>query len=113
MKKLILLAITAIFSLNLYCQIHWEKHPDNPVLTPGSPGEWDEDCISPSSVIYYDSTYHMWYTSGRFDTIPHRIGHATSPDGITWTKDTNNPVLDVGPEGDWDDNHVLLEEVCW
>ena len=42
---------------------------------------------------------------------PARIGHATSPDGITWTKDTNNPVLDVGPDGNWDDNTGLLKVV--
>ena len=32
-----------------------------------------------------------------------RTGLATSIDGITWTKDLNNPVL-VGEEGEWDEN---------
>jgi hypothetical protein len=31
-----------------------------------------------------------------------RIGHATSSNGTDWTKDPANPVLDVGPPGDWD-----------
>ena len=47
MKKLILLTFTAILSLNLFCQVYWTKHPDNPVLTPGSPGEWDEKRFFP------------------------------------------------------------------
>ena len=106
MKKIYLLSLLSIFSLNLFCQINWTKHPDNPVVVPGSAGEWDEDDIGPGSVIYYDTTYHMWYTGGVYDDTS-RIGHATSPDGITWTKDTNNPVLDVGLPGDWDENTIF------
>jgi hypothetical protein len=34
------------------------------------------------------------------------IGHATSPDGITWTKDPQNPVLSPGSTGSWDFNEV-------
>ena len=38
--------------------------------------------------------------SGTLVTYPFaafRIGHATSPDGITWTKDPLNPVLIMDP----------------
>jgi len=45
-------------------------------------------------------TYPLWYTGD--DGITPRIGHATSSDGITWVKDSANPVLDIGPPGDWD-----------
>jgi hypothetical protein len=31
-----------------------------------------------------------------------RIGHATSSNGVDWTRDTANPVLDVGQVGNWD-----------
>ncbi|MCK4921017.1 MAG: Ig-like domain-containing protein, partial [Bacteroidales bacterium] len=105
MKKLFLLAITAIFSLNLFCQINWIKHPDNPVLVPGSAEEWEKEVIWPNSVLYYDSIYHMWYTGGIVNAAT-SIGRATSPDGITWTKDTNNPVLSKGQSGDWDENYL-------
>jgi hypothetical protein len=110
MKKIYLFSILSIFSLNLFCQYFWEKHPDNPVLVPGPSGEWDEDIISPNSVIYYDNIYHMWYSNGKAG-LTSRIGHATSPDGIAWTKDINNPVLDVGPDGDWDDNGISGSKV--
>jgi hypothetical protein len=106
MKKIYLLSLLSIFSLNLYCQVHWEKHPDNPVMVTGQSGEWDDQYISPGTVIYYDSIYQMWYTGG-MDNDTARIGHATSPDGVTWKKDTNNPVLDVGPGGDWDESAVF------
>jgi len=104
MKKIYLLLLLSIFSLNLFCQIHWTKHPDNPVMVPGLAGEWDEELLYPGypgSVIYYDSTYHMWPTGNWIS-----IGHATSPDGVTWTKDINSPVLVGGSDGDWDENSV-------
>jgi hypothetical protein len=43
----------------------------------------------------------MWYSG--FDGITTRIGHAYSSNGIAWTKDTLNPVLEDGPPGSWDD----------
>lgn len=106
MKKIYLISLLLIISLNQFCQTYWTKHPDNPVMEPGSPGEWDQEFIAPGSVIYYDGMYHMWYTGGIYtDTL--RIGHATSPDGITWSKNPNNPILDVGPEGAWDENSLM------
>ena len=32
-----------------------------------------------------------------------RIGMATSSDGINWTREPSNPVLDMGPTGAWDE----------
>jgi N-acetylneuraminic acid mutarotase len=83
-------------------------------MAPGIPGEWDEEIIAPSSVLYYDSAYHIWYAGGSFIKQDLKIGHATSPDGITWTKDMiNNPILDAGPEGAWDDDLVLEPTVLF
>ncbi len=104
MKKIYLLTIILALSVNLKSQVHWTKHPDNPVMVPGTPGEWDEELLFPGypgSVIFYDSIYHMWPTGNWIS-----IGHATSPDGVTWTKDINSPVLVEGPDGDWDENSV-------
>jgi len=54
-------------------------------------------------------SYCMYYT-GFKDTISNgiqaRIGKATSGDGITWTRDAANPVLDIGAPGSWDDKGV-------
>ncbi len=106
MKKIYLLSLLSILSLNLFSQVHWTKYENNPVMVPGASGDWDEEFISPGSVIYHDSTYHMWYWGGNMEIGNYLIGHAISPDGITWTKDTNNPVLDPGPEGSWDSTGV-------
>jgi len=82
--------------------ITWTKYEDNPVLDLGAPGEWDNLQVTDPFVLFEDGTYKMWYT-GRGDTSYHRIGYATSPDGITWTKYEDNPVLDLGAPGEWDD----------
>jgi hypothetical protein len=46
----------------------------------------------------------MWYTgtttTGR--VVQQQIGYATSKDGVTWTKDPNNPILSPGDPGTWD-----------
>jgi predicted GH43/DUF377 family glycosyl hydrolase len=84
----------------------WNKHAGNPVMQPGPIGSWDEDNIDNASVLIVGGTYHMWYSA--VDSLhDNRIGHATSPDGIVWTKDPNNPVLDIAPPFNWDDHEVM------
>jgi predicted GH43/DUF377 family glycosyl hydrolase len=46
----------------------------------------------------------MWYT-GENSTFSSQIGHATSTDGLTWTRDSANPVLIPGPSS-WDSLNV-------
>ncbi len=90
--------------------ITWTKDTQNPILDLGSGGSWDDFLVGFPSILYDGSTFHMWYTGsdGFFFSGPSagRIGYATSPDGITWTRDTSNPVLDVGSLGDWDSDDV-------
>jgi predicted GH43/DUF377 family glycosyl hydrolase len=77
----------------------WTKH-GNPVLDVGTSATWEDVSVSRPSVVKMGTTYHMWYT-GR-DGLYYRIGHATSTDGINWSKDPANPVLDTGVSGSWD-----------
>jgi hypothetical protein len=71
--------------------INWTKYAGNPVLE-ATPGEWDESGLGWPRVIKNGATFEMWYRSAG------KTGHATSPDGIVWTKYTANPVL----SGSWD-----------
>jgi uncharacterized repeat protein (TIGR01451 family) len=80
--------------------VTWTKDGSNPVLDVGASGSWEDEDVSGPTVIKEGGTYHLWYTGD--DGITPRIGHATSSDGIHWTKDSANPVLDIGPPGDWD-----------
>jgi uncharacterized repeat protein (TIGR01451 family) len=80
--------------------ILWTKYADNPVLDIGAGGSWEDEDIAKPTVIKFKNSYHLWYSG--FDGSVSRIGYATSSDGMEWTKDTANPVLDVGHVGDWD-----------
>jgi predicted GH43/DUF377 family glycosyl hydrolase len=84
----------------------------DPVLLPGSPGTYDDEGVSSPSVLLIDNTYHMWYGASDDPAFSghNSICYATSINGITWNKDLNNPVLDVGPNGTWDD--VWVYEPC-
>jgi predicted GH43/DUF377 family glycosyl hydrolase len=87
--------------------INWTKDSlDNPVLQPGTAGSWDEMEINNASVLFKDNIYHMWYSGIDFFD-DNRIGYATSPNGINWTKDSLNPVIDHGNPGSWDDEEVM------
>jgi predicted GH43/DUF377 family glycosyl hydrolase len=64
-------------------------------------GDWDGGGIRYPAVITDGGTYKMWYVGTDLYGVG-RIGYATSPDGVTWTKSISNPVLDVGAQGEWD-----------
>ena len=67
---------------------------ESPVLQSGTGHAWDAGFLFPDSVIYTESGYVMYYSAG------FSVGRATSPDGITWTKDAD-PVLKPAV-GQWD-----------
>ena len=68
--------------------INWTKYPE-PVLEADQ--NWENTAgrfgLGNPNVIVENGIYHMWYHADR------DIGHATSPDGIHWMKDPDNPVL--------------------
>jgi len=84
--------------------IVWTKHPDNPVLDLGESGTWDDYGVYSPTVLFDGAEYQMWYSGS--DGSNGRIGYATSADGIVWTKHPDNPVLDIGESGTWDDAHI-------
>ncbi|MBI5449484.1 hypothetical protein HY948_04170 [Candidatus Gottesmanbacteria bacterium] len=65
------------------------KSPSNPVLTPNST-TWEGARVWQPSVVHDGNEFKMWYASynGRF-----QIGLASSSDGLSWTKNSNNPVI--------------------
>ncbi len=89
--------------------INWTKNPDNPILSPGSGGSWDNLLILSPNVVKINNSFRMWY--GGSDGSQDRIGHAISYDGVNWTKRAVNPVMDVGEPGSWDDNHVNMPSI--
>jgi len=95
--------------------INWTKYAGNPVLTAEPVDGWNEKTVYEPNVIFVDSLFHMWYTSSNDPLLPGpiHIHHATSADGLTWSKDMDhNPVLSPGPVGSWDykwvDSHCII-----
>ncbi|MEK7119551.1 MAG: hypothetical protein AAB889_03460, partial [Patescibacteria group bacterium] len=79
--------------------ISWTNNPVTRVFQPSS--GWGAGIATAPFVIKIGSQYKMWYTSndGRW-----KIGYATSPDGITWTQYSGNPVL--YPTESWEGTDV-------
>ena len=89
---------------NLYTGGVWAAHANNPLLTAGAVGEWDEKKVYDPSVLYCDpgitqvaAQWVMWYAGCDLPNV-RRIGLATADDpGGPWTKYSGNPVL-IGNE---------------
>lgn len=71
------------------------------VMNKGSTGQWDANGVWVPDVWKEGSTYHMMYTGRSVGGVT-KVGHATSSDGATWTKDASNPVFNA--TGTWADN---------
>jgi N-acetylglucosaminyldiphosphoundecaprenol N-acetyl-beta-D-mannosaminyltransferase len=74
----------------------WEITPE-PCLSPSpDPAAWDSLRIETPSVVKVQGTYHLYYSGtderGAKEGV-FAIGHATSPDGVRWTKDPANPIV--------------------
>jgi len=103
--------------------IFWIKDTlNNPVLTKGSVGSWDEYYVFSPSVVYDGSIFHMWYSGLDQNEINIRIGYAWSSDGVNWQKYNDpttpnppfaesDPVLIPGSPGRWDEGAVEVPAV--
>ncbi|MFC2101967.1 tetratricopeptide repeat protein, partial [Bacteroidota bacterium] len=90
---LMFVLIGSLLSSVAFPQTTWYKYPGNPVIKYSDSDVWDQVCI-PLTVLFEDDQYHLWYkgwsTKNAANTIG--IGYATSPDGIHWQKNDNNPL---------------------
>jgi len=118
-KKLLFFSLAFFLNLQiLHTSVSSSAQPliietGHPVLTASFKG-WENRGIESPSVLF-DNTYKMWY-SGHDQHGKKRIGYATSPDGIAWTRYGGNNcsshsrgngcVLDIGNNSSWDGDHV-------
>ncbi|MCD6415682.1 MAG: hypothetical protein J7M08_03165 [Planctomycetes bacterium] len=88
--------------------VHWEKHPDNPVLgddfSDGAPRSVTSRCY----VRHDGGVFRMWYS---FAKPRYRILYAESLDGVEWERAPLAPVLGPSPAPAWDDEIVEYPEV--
>lgn len=76
---------------------NWEVLPDAIVQSPIP--NWDDFATWTGSVIRANDLWYMYYTGStrRERGYVQRIGYATSPDLINWTKADDMPVLEADP----------------
>jgi predicted GH43/DUF377 family glycosyl hydrolase len=86
--------------------LHWEKHPDNPILRVGPPGSWDSRFASDPVLNRIDGVWHLFYYG--FDGQHAGDGVAISQDGgfTHWRKSEYNPILSHGAPGSYDSIHA-------
>ena len=85
---------------------HWSE-PEI-VLPPNPATGWENDINRPS-VVKRDDGYHLWYTGQAKGKS--WIGYATSPDGRSWRRMSDKPVLT--PEAPWEKGAVMNPNVLW
>jgi len=90
--------------------INWTKHPF-PVISYGTFGEWD-NYRRVESLIRVNDTLKMWFSAYKEIPFEMRIGYAWSINGISWEIHPY-PVLDIGQDGEWDDNFIYGPSVIY
>lgn len=85
--------------------INWTKDSDNPVLTAGPKGSWDDEWFEVGGVVWGEGLFHMWFRAQNSRWDGGGIGYAWSRDGKHWTKSPRNPLLTkpASPLGKGDD----------
>lgn len=92
--------------------VHWTRLP-----TAIKPGDDDADPdasgVWTGAVVHGEGRWHAFYTGYSLKArYRQTICHATSPDGVTWSKDPANPVLapktDEYEDQDWRDPYVYF-----
>jgi predicted GH43/DUF377 family glycosyl hydrolase len=95
--------------------LNWTKYAGNPIMTPG-PAAWDNQSVRVPMVWKEGTKYHMIYTGNGSGGM--QVGHASSTNGINWTKDPANPVFNdptwaTGETENWGVMKVGSEYLMW
>jgi len=95
--------------------INWNLY--GKVLPRGNDGPWQntddwDSCYASFGTVIKEANgkWHMWYSGGT-SGVNHGIGHATSTDGLAWTRDAGNPLLHVTDGVDWRNNRTYCPMV--
>jgi len=65
-----------------------------PLFTGGGPDAWDRDLRERGWIMRQGGRWDLWYTGSNPDRDPvRRLGHATSPDGLNWTRSSPAPLV--------------------
>lgn len=88
----------------------WTK-VNQPVLGFGPRGSWDERGLADPFVMRLGDFFYMYYL-GQDRARRQRLGVSRSRDGVHWEKLRSNPVLELGDDGEFDEEG-LGEPAVW
>lgn len=78
--------------------LKFKAFENNPVLSPGAPGSWDDLYVINAFVVEENDTIYLFYSA--YSQVGTRaLGLATSTDGYHFTKFVGNPILTGDKEG--------------
>jgi predicted GH43/DUF377 family glycosyl hydrolase len=83
--------------------VEWTAQTE-PILT--TQEGWEDGGFRSVYVVKDGNNYRMWYSAENYSSKQGRIGYATSPDGVRWSKAAANPVILSGGDGEWDSQSV-------
>jgi Ca2+-binding RTX toxin-like protein len=75
----------------------WAKYSSAPVISNASSQSWASFREVPATLLYENGLYKLWFNGNNSNLstdfgFGSGFGYATSPDGINWTWDSNNPI---------------------
>jgi hypothetical protein len=77
--------------------VKFESYSGNPIFTAAGPGHWDVKIRERGWIVREGDLWRMWYTGYDGTTTgTRRLGYATSPDGMQWTRASDMPQLRDG-----------------
>ncbi len=93
-------AIGLCWSDDLY---HWDV--EAPFLHAHDGASWERGGLYKSCLVHHEGVTYLFYNAKNRDHWPwlEQIGVAASTDLRRWTRHPANPILTVGPRGNWDD----------
>jgi hypothetical protein len=56
-------------------------------------GDWDDRYTDPGAVLFHDGQFHMFRNGFRGWPATVQIAYHTSPDGVTWTEVSEEPII--------------------
>jgi predicted GH43/DUF377 family glycosyl hydrolase len=83
--------------------VEFMPYENNPIFTGRGPGFWDERIRERGWILREESQWKMWYT-GYQPNSQMKLGYATSPDGISWTRRGDGPIYDK----DWIEDMMVV-----
>ena len=81
-----------------FCEQRWVRDGDEPCVTLGPAGAFDDMHIFAPAVALADGEYRLYYcgSRGEVEERVFKMGLSTSSDGIRFKRHPNTPVLDFG-----------------